>query len=456
MTERNKSERLESEELTLLKNNLRKRHTVQLRKLLFNIGLFAGSALYRTLEIILGMTGVVFVCLPLFFILAVRKVFSGRKIFISQNVIGKGGVQITVRYFNVDWSPLAAFGLLLAVVRGDLSFVGSTLVNIDERAGQPMGNYLSDQRPGVLSLWNLRAGSKIGHEGFMATEWEYCFTKNFASDMFIALRSIPAYFFRSSRQEQSASVTLLGISFDNITMKEAVDLIHSEIETKSEARTFYFVNADCLNKSYRDAQYSTILKNANHVLPDGVGINIACKMIGRALRENINGTDMLPYLCRVAAREQYSIYLLGGRQGVAEKMADRIEAEFAVKIAGTHHGYFDHARGSEGIVDQVNQSGADILLVAFGAPLQERWIAANRSRIKAGACLGVGGLFDFYSGTTRRAPRWLRELGLEWVYRMMQEPGRMWHRYVVGNPLFLYRVLAWQAREKNTSKETKQ
>jgi N-acetylglucosaminyldiphosphoundecaprenol N-acetyl-beta-D-mannosaminyltransferase len=127
-----------------------------------------------------------------------------------------------------------------------------------------------------------------------------------------------------------------------------------------------------------------------------------------------------------------------------------------VTIAGTHHGYFNHATESEGIVDLVNRSSADILLVAFGVPLQEKWIAANHSRLQTSVCMGVGGLFDFYSGNTRRAPRWLRELGLEWVYRILQEPGRMWQRYVVGNPLFLYRVLVWRGKQKNVSQGTKQ
>jgi len=82
--------------------------------------------------------------------------------------------------------------------------------------------------------------------------------------------------------------------------------------------------------------------------------------------------------------------------------------------------------------------------VAFGAPLQEKWIQANRAHLQARILMGVGGLFDFYSGKTRRAPRWMREIGLEWLYRMLQEPGRMWRRYVVGNPLFLYRVTKWK------------
>jgi N-acetylglucosaminyldiphosphoundecaprenol N-acetyl-beta-D-mannosaminyltransferase len=110
-----------------------------------------------------------------------------------------------------------------------------------------------------------------------------------------------------------------------------------------------------------------------------------------------------------------------------------------LKIAGARDGYFSPEE-EEGVVDAINGSGARILLVAFGAPRQELWLARWRDRLLAPVSMGVGGLFDFYSGRIPRAPLWMREMGLEWVYRLMQEPGRMWRRYVIGNPLFLYRV----------------
>jgi len=110
-----------------------------------------------------------------------------------------------------------------------------------------------------------------------------------------------------------------------------------------------------------------------------------------------------------------------------------------LRIAGARDGYFT-TEEEPAVVAEINDSGAAILLVAFGVPRQELWIASRRNELKTPVCLGVGGLFDFYSGRIARAPVWMREIGLEWVWRMLQEPKRMWRRYIIGNPLFLSRV----------------
>jgi len=405
---------------------------------------------------VIGIAGLVFLGLPVLFFLSIRKALNGKKILVKQIVTGIGGRSLNVNYFNLKWRPIAGLALLLSVVKGDLAFVGVSLADYIPAEVEPENNYLRRLKPGLFSLWNLRSGCKIGHEGFKKTEWEYCFTKNYLSDAFIALRSIPTCFLKNSELQAPSSVAIFDIPFSNVTMLEAVDLIHEDLASGNEIRTIFFINADCLNKSYTDSSYSSILQNADYVLPDGIGINISCRMLGTALKENVNGTDMLPFLCDMAVRNHYSIFLLGGLPGVAEKMADKIKTTFGVTIAGTHHGHFDHHEQSDHVVGQVNKSGADILLGAFGSPLQEKWIEAHKSKLQAGVTFGVGGLFDFYSGNTKRSPRGFRELGLEWVYRMMQEPGRMWRRYVIGNPLFLYRVMVWRAKTKIVSMGVKQ
>jgi N-acetylglucosaminyldiphosphoundecaprenol N-acetyl-beta-D-mannosaminyltransferase len=146
-------------------------------------------------------------------------------------------------------------------------------------------------------------------------------------------------------------------------------------------------------------------------------------------------------LCEALASSGRSVYLLGARPGVAaaaaEAMARRVPR---LIIAGTRHGYFP-PEDTDAVIDTINRSGANVLLVAFGAPAQELWLARHRARLAPSIRIGVGGLFDFYSGRIPRAPRWLQELGLEWVWRLVQEPRRMWRRYLVGNPLFLWRVM---------------
>ena len=133
---------------------------------------------------------------------------------------------------------------------------------------------------------------------------------------------------------------------------------------------------------------------------------------------------------------------------MADDVAVWAQANYpGARIAGTAHGYF--APNEEGaLIERINQSGAAILLVAFGAPRQEKWIERNAGRLRVHAALGVGGLFDFYAGRIPRAPQWLRELGLEWTFRLYQEPGRMWRRYLVGNVVFLSKVVAERAKRQ--------
>ena len=159
-----------------------------------------------------------------------------------------------------------------------------------------------------------------------------------------------------------------------------------------------------------------------------------------SLRANVNGTDLFPELCAQLQHSGLRLFLLGARPGIAEATAENMRKRFpGLDICGTRHGYFDRAQTRQ-VISEINRSGADIVLVAMGVPHQELWIDAHRQHLDARVLMGVGGLFDFYSGRISRAPVWVRELGMEWGWRILQEPGRMWKRYVIGNPLFLYRV----------------
>jgi N-acetylglucosaminyldiphosphoundecaprenol N-acetyl-beta-D-mannosaminyltransferase len=150
-------------------------------------------------------------------------------------------------------------------------------------------------------------------------------------------------------------------------------------------------------------------------------------------------------LAAFAAAQGFSLYFLGGRPSVAREAARRlIESYPDLKIAGVRHGYFDHSAGStqnEAVVAEINAAAPDILLVGLGMPLQERWLMENRERIGAGVVLTGGAVFDYVSGGLRRGPRLLTDNGFEWLARLFVEPRRLWRRYLVGNPLFLLRVL---------------
>lgn len=235
-------------------------------------------------------------------------------------------------------------------------------------------------------------------------------------------------------------VPLFGLALSNTRMSRAVDWVIQR--TRQRIRTqLNFVNAHCLNVAQGNPDYRQALEHSDQLFPDGSGISLAMRLQGMRLRDNLNGTDFFPHLCEQARGHGLSIYLLGGREGVADQVADNMCRRFpGLRIAGTQHGYFNELENDR-VIAQINRSDADILLVAMGVPQQELWLQQHGKRLRATTRAGVGGLFDFYSGRISRAPAGLRRAGLEWIWRLLQEPARMWRRYLLGNPLFVLRAL---------------
>jgi N-acetylglucosaminyldiphosphoundecaprenol N-acetyl-beta-D-mannosaminyltransferase len=245
---------------------------------------------------------------------------------------------------------------------------------------------------------------------------------------------------RSIARRRPTRVEICGLPIDNVTMEAALDAMMVRLETRTKTR-LYFVNADCVNISHRDPEYRRTVQCGELVFADGSGMRLAGRVLGIPIVDNVNGTDFFPLACERLAGSGKRVFLLGGRPGVAEKVrAWAHEQHPGLEICGVHHGYFDRARSGD-IAAQIRESGADVLLVAFGAPAQEKWIAAHMDATGVTVALGVGGLFDFYSGNVPRAPLWMRRAGLEWLYRFAQEPRRMWKRYWIGNFVFVARVL---------------
>lgn len=202
-----------------------------------------------------------------------------------------------------------------------------------------------------------------------------------------------------------------------------------------------YVNAHTLNLAASDPEYRSTLKGASVILNDGIGVALAARLRGERFPENLNGSDFNPRILELAARRGWRVFLLGGAIGVADEAARRLQNRIpALEVVGARDGYFGRAEDAE-VAAAICSSGADVLMVAMGNPLQERWLAANLAATGARLGVGVGAFFDFTAGTARRAPRWMNRWGVEWVWRLLQEPNRLWRRYVVGNPLFLWRVL---------------
>lgn len=255
---------------------------------------------------------------------------------------------------------------------------------------------------------------------------------------------------RKASQSDLPTQPVLGLPLVDATTQTVVTSL-----LKQDRCTAFFLNAHCANLRARDRAYSAALARADVVLPDGIGIKIAARMSGSHLTENLNGTDLTPALLQHAADLGLSVFLFGAKPGTARQAGDTLQGKIPhLKIAGTLNG-FDDARDEQEVIAQVNASGADILVVAMGAPQQELWIDRNRKALNPRLVLGVGALFDFLAGNVSRAPVLVRKMGMEWMWRLAQEPVRLANRYLVGNATFLARATAHALRSAGPNAVTK-
>ena len=250
-------------------------------------------------------------------------------------------------------------------------------------------------------------------------------------------------------------VEVLGGGVDPVT----VEGLHAEIRRLVGRRggLVLNVNAHCLNLCYEDPALREFFGAADAVFCDGAGVRLAARMLGGRLPPRITYADWLPRLAAFAEAEGLSLFFLGARPGVAEEAARRLKgAHPNLKIPGVHHGHFDLAAGSpdnEAARVEINAADPDILLLGFGMPAQERWLMENRRGLNFGVALTGGAVFDYASGRLRRGPRLLTDNGLEWLARLVVEPRRLWRRYLLGNPLFLARVLGQRLRQSRHPKK---
>ncbi len=270
-----------------------------------------------------------------------------------------------------------------------------------------------------------------------------------APDAALLARSPRSAFLWSAKRPAPPTVELFDLRIDNTTLDEAaVSIVESAAAGRRQR--IAFLNAHVINSAAKDAAYARVLDGADRLFADGSGMALAAKLSGEQLIDNVNGTDLLPLLCAAAARAGQKLFLLGGKPGVALEAAVTLgRMGFADVIAGTHHGYVKRGGKEEAeALDAVNSSGASILLIGMGVPVQDIWIARNFDKLSSPVVMGVGGLFDFFAGNVSRAPTALRGAGMEWVWRLAQEPKRMWKRYLVGNVSFMARAALHGARAR--------
>jgi exopolysaccharide biosynthesis WecB/TagA/CpsF family protein len=229
-------------------------------------------------------------------------------------------------------------------------------------------------------------------------------------------------------------IKFLNTYIDNVTMDEALAEIDKFINDKN---SHYVVtpNVDHIVKLEEDEEFREVYNNADLILTDGMPLVWISKLLKKEIKEKVSGSDLFPNVCKLAAEKNYSIFLLGAAEGVAQKAANVLQDKYkGLNIIGTYspsYGFEKNKDEIKEIIRLINKKKPDILAVGLGAPKQEKFIYKYRNDLKVPISLAIGASIDFEAGNVKRAPKWMQSCGLEWFYRFIKEPNRMFKRYFV-------------------------
>ncbi|MCF6097219.1 WecB/TagA/CpsF family glycosyltransferase [Thermovorax subterraneus] len=233
-------------------------------------------------------------------------------------------------------------------------------------------------------------------------------------------------------------IEILGVPLDKVTLEQAAQEVERMLD-EGNTKVIVTPNAEIIMAAQKNPALKNAIAASDLILPDGIGVVIASKIIGNPLPERIAGFDLMVKMLKIAAIRGLSIFLLGGKPGVAEEAAKNILAGFSgLKVAGTHHGYFNERQHDE-VVQKINEAKPHFIFIGMGAPRQELFMVNNKSKINGSIMMGVGGSLDVFAGRVKRAPVWMQRTGFEWLYRLLQEPWRLKRMSVL--PLFIIKVL---------------
>jgi N-acetylglucosaminyldiphosphoundecaprenol N-acetyl-beta-D-mannosaminyltransferase len=396
---------------------------------------YSGTFIDRPVAILLML-----LLLPCFIINVTLALMSQRSLFSIQYKTDAFNRKIVLHHFTCGIFVKTA--VLLDVFFGRISLCGVPLTHRLTPDEQLCVMKQIRCRAGIFSLYDLHVKTGLT---VMTKEklLEQQLNGSFADYTALMIKSFMAILFYGrtiAPLNQTKYLSLFGLKINNTSMAEAVNWIIKPKCQTNKAQIIFFINAYSINLSISKPSFFKQLLKADTLFAEGSGMRLAARKAGSLLKGNNNGTDMLPYLCKSCIKNSQSLYFLGAKPGIAKKAAEVLCEQFPeLNIVGTEHGYND-ASSTKQIIKKINNSACDVLLVAMGSPLQEEWLLEHEAQLNCKSALAVGGLFDFYSNKISRSPMWLREIGLEWIWRLLQEPSSKFYRYVIGNPLFLYRT----------------
>jgi N-acetylglucosaminyldiphosphoundecaprenol N-acetyl-beta-D-mannosaminyltransferase len=236
-------------------------------------------------------------------------------------------------------------------------------------------------------------------------------------------------------------ITLFGLPFDSLTMAETLEAIEALIARKKPA-VIFTPNVQRLVAAHRDSSIRDIYCRADLLLPDGMPLYWASRLLKKRLKERVAGSDLIFTFSERAAQKGHKVFLMGAAPGVAARAAEKLTAKYSgLIVVGTHSpplGFEDDDREIGKIERLLKATQPDLLFLALGLPKEERFLWKNRDRIPVSVSIGVGASIDFAAGEVRRAPRWVQRIGFEWLFRLFQDPGRLWKRYLVSNSHFFF------------------
>lgn len=241
-------------------------------------------------------------------------------------------------------------------------------------------------------------------------------------------------------------INILGVPVHKVDMNEALNVSSSFFDTDKKS-VIVTPNSEIVMMAKDDEKFLNIIKEADLVIPDGIGLVIASKIIKNPLNERVTGIDLMENILNYCNENNKSIFILGGKPGIADRAVENIVKKYPnIKKSGSYHGYFKgHHIGHEGhdeekeVINKINELKPDILFVAFGAPKQELWIQRYKDEVNTSILMGVGGSVDVYAGEVQRAPEFYQKFGLEWFYRLVKEPWR--YKRMMLLPKFIVQVV---------------